>query len=318
VAYVRYLGDLFWPRDLAVLYPLPSHWPLLTVLGAAALLAAITITAIALRRRMPWILTGWLWFLGTLVPVIGLVQVGAQSMADRYTYLPQIGLLLAGVMTINWMVRSRAAGLIIIGLALSIPLWIGTHSQTLVWRDSVTLYEHALAVTRDNWLVHNNLGVMAMDREQLDLAETHYREALRLHPEHAVVHGNLAEIVARRGNTTEAIRHLNEAIRLDPDNLAARNNLAWLLATARSPVVRNADRAVEIAQQVCADVDHESLDYPAYLDTLAAAYASAGRFDEAIATARKALELADPVRQVELRVQIDQNIQRYLNRQGPM
>ncbi len=317
VSYVRYMADLFWPHDLAVLYPQPDHWSMRTVLGAASLLAAITVISLVLRKRMPWMLVGWLWFLGTLVPVIGLVQVGVQSMADRYTYLPQLGLLLALWMTLDKLVGMRAAVTFVAALALSIPLWIGTRQQVRVWRDSDSLYEHALSVTEGSWVVHSNMAVLDMDRGRLEAAEAHLREGLRLDPNHFALHANLAEIMCRRENFIEAIRHLDEAIRLNPQSLAARNKLAWVLVTARSPVLRDPNRAVKLAEQVCAEADHNSSVYPWYLDTLAMAYAAAGRFDDAIRTAQRALENTDPARQGDLRSKLQQSIQQYMRRQPP-
>ncbi|MCY2989851.1 MAG: hypothetical protein NTY19_18560, partial [Planctomycetota bacterium] len=182
VAYVAYLGKLIWPTRLAVFYPYHAiatwQW-----MSAAAVLAGITAVAIITRRRWPYLLVGWLWYLGTLVPVIGVIQVGRQSMADRYTYLPLVGVF---VMLVWWITelsaRSRwsqsllrvAAGTaIIVCLALSFL-------QVVRWRNSVTLFEHCLRVTGNNALAHTSLGADLRRRGWLDEAMTHYREALRI------------------------------------------------------------------------------------------------------------------------------------------
>lgn len=173
VSYVAYLGKAFLPRDLAVFYPFPQTIPLGQTLGAVALLAALTILAVRRVRESPWLLVGWLWFLGTLVPVIGLVQVGRQAMADRYTYLPCIGLFLAVVWGMAELVERRAAlrpALAVCAVLAVLVLTALTQGQVRHWQDSVTLFRHALAVTGDNELARRGLDRALAARRQEDRA----------------------------------------------------------------------------------------------------------------------------------------------------
>ena len=182
VSYAAYLGKTLLPRHLAVFYPIPLEIPAWKVAGAAALLLAITAFSLWRARRSPWLLTGWLWFLGTLVPVIGIIQVGRQAMADRYLYIPSIGLFLAIVWGTAELVKRRAvlavaAGVVVLALA------VGTWAQAGTWRDSATLYRHALAVTRGNYVAHVGLAKALTVREDWDGAAEQYRAALALRPE---------------------------------------------------------------------------------------------------------------------------------------
>jgi hypothetical protein len=179
VSYAAYLGKTLFPWHLAVFYPILAI-PAWKVAGSLALLLAITAFTLWRARRSPWLLTGWLWFLGTLVPVIGLVQVGRQAMADRYLYLPSIGLFLAIVWGIAELVKRRAAlaaGVVVLALAA------GTWAQAGTWRDSVTLYRHALAVTRHNYVAHVGLAKAYVAQRNWNGAAEQYRAALALRPE---------------------------------------------------------------------------------------------------------------------------------------
>ena len=183
VSWAAYLGKLFLPRHLAVFYPIPLAIPAWKVAGAALLLAAITALAVRWARREPWLLAGWLWFLGTLVPVIGLVQVGRQAMADRYTYIPSIGLFLAVVWSVAGLLREHraalatAAGIVVLALAVTTRMQIG------YWSDSATLFRHALAVTGDdNYLAHIGLGKALMGEKDWDGAAEQLRAALARYP----------------------------------------------------------------------------------------------------------------------------------------
>jgi len=182
VSYATYLGKLLLPRNLAVFYPIPLAIPIWQVAGAAALLAALTALAVWKARRAPWLLVGWLWFLGTLVPVIGLVQVGRQAMADRYTYIPSIGLFMAIVWGIAGLARERRMILAVASAAVIALLAVGTWTQTGYWRDSVTLYRHALAVTRGNYVAHVGLAKALVAKRDWEGAEEQYRAALALRP----------------------------------------------------------------------------------------------------------------------------------------
>lgn len=182
VSYAAYLGKLLLPRNLAVFYPIPLAIPAWQAAGSAALLAALTALAVWKVRQAPWLLVGWLWFLGTLVPVIGLVQVGRQAMADRYTYLPSIGLFLAIVWGISELLRERRAVLAAASAVAIALLAAGTWMQVGYWKDSLVLYRHALAVTRDNYVAHVGLAkALAAEKDWAGAAEQ-YRAALALRP----------------------------------------------------------------------------------------------------------------------------------------
>jgi len=185
VSYAAYLGKLLLPRNLAVFYPIPLDIPFWKAAGAAALIAALTALTVWKARKAPWLLVGWLWFVGTLVPVIGLVQVGRQAMADRYTYLPSIGLFLAlcwGLAELAGRGAGRRAALAVAGVAAILALTLATRAQVRQWSDSVTLFQHAVDVTADNYVAHIGLAkALATERNWTGAAE-HYRAALALRP----------------------------------------------------------------------------------------------------------------------------------------
>jgi protein O-mannosyl-transferase len=249
VAYVAYLGKALWPAGLAVFYPHPgsslSWW---RPSGAAALLAAITVLAVALRRSRPYLLSGWLWYLVTLLPVIGLVQVGEQAMADRYTYVPLIGPFVAAAWGIPDAARALLAasrrpggesadrdrvlrwGLPVAAGAVLLALALLTRAQAAVWKDSVTLFEHALAVTERNHLAHLDLGTALSREGRADEALAHYAEAVRIKPGNSIAQYDLGAALAARGRDAEAMEHYLQALTLDPRYAAAHNNLGILLA----------------------------------------------------------------------------------------
>jgi tetratricopeptide (TPR) repeat protein len=234
VAYVSYLGKMFWPAHLGVLYPLAGHNPPIWQAPAAGLaLAVLTLGALRQARRHPYLLVGWLWYLGTLLPVIGLVQVGMQAMADRYTYVPLIGLFIVvayGMADLG--ARWRAPRFLLpvgAGVVLS-ALMICTWMQVSYWRDSIPLYEHTLKVARRNPLIHNNLGLALAQQGKLDQAMAHYDEALRLDPDYPRPHNNLGLALAQQGKMEQAMAQYAEALRLAPDYAAAHNNLGLALA----------------------------------------------------------------------------------------
>jgi hypothetical protein len=198
ISYAAYLGKLFLPRHLAVFYPIPLAIPAWKVAGAALLLIALTALAVWRARREPWLLTGWLWFLGTLVPVIGLVQVGRQAMADRYTYIPSIGLFLAVVWSVAGLLKEHraalatAAGIVILALAAMTRVQIG------YWSDSATLFRHALAVTGDNYLAHIGLGKALMGEKDCEGAAEQFRAALAQYPRLNEARGGLEAVRRER------------------------------------------------------------------------------------------------------------------------
>jgi protein O-mannosyl-transferase len=232
IAYVGYLEKMFWPLELGVLYPLKPALPLWPVLAAAGLLVLLTLLVARQWKRRPYLVVGWLWFLGTLVPVIGLVQVGAQAMADRYAYLPSIGLFVAVVWWISDLVagskslrRAAAAG----GAAVVLGLAVGARNQAAFWRDSVTLFEHTLAVTSNNPIIHNNLGFTLARAGKTREALDHYYEALRIDPDYVDAHVNLALALINLGRYPEAIDHYHSALRVNPRQPQVHSNLGVLL-----------------------------------------------------------------------------------------
>jgi protein O-mannosyl-transferase len=232
ISYCRYLKKLFWPAGLAVFYPHPGYWPVVQVVLAGGLLLGMTVLCIMARRRHPFMLMGWLWFCGTLVPVIQLVQSGEQAMADRFSYVPLLGVLILVIWTVceltrRW--RYRVMVLSMLGCAV-IVLCVGlTRRQLGYWQDSETLFRHALAVTENNYLAHNNLGNVLNKKGQTDAAISQFQEAIRINPDYARAHYNLGTILLGKGQINEAISQFQEAIRLDPDYAQAHNNLGDVL-----------------------------------------------------------------------------------------
>lgn len=357
-SYGMYLADSFWPTGLAMFYPHPDRdIPIFEVALAAAALTAITTAALSAAASRPYLIVGWLWFLGMLVPMIGLVQVGEQARADRYMYLPLIGLAIAVAWGVHGAVRGRngrralVAAAVIAVSALAVRSW----DQIGKWRDSRTLFEHAIAVTERNATVHVALGGALQNDGLYDAAAAQYAIAteiaprsvrahlalasalvemgdlegavasfervLRIQPGLTDVRGDLAvtlvmlgrveegmqgiehliaegeanagvyAFLANRsfvaGRANEAAHYYRETLRLDASHSAATNNLAWLLATSRDPKLRNPDEAVVYAER---GARRDPSD-PGVLDTLAAAYAAAERYGDAVRAASKARAL---------------------------
>jgi len=280
-----------------------------------------------LRKKAPYLITGWLWYLGMLVPVIGLVQVGWQGHADRYTYLPQIGLYVAitwvvGDLSAFWRLQRAvlsAAGVLIIG-ALAWVAWL----QTSYWRDSETLFIHALRVTANNDVGQNNLGIVFLQKGELDEAISLLQSAVDLRPDNSPAHENLAKALLQKGQVADALAHYRKLLELQPDNIEVHNivgtvlvqrgeiragveewqkvlqiqpengnalsNLAWVLATAADDSLRDGPRAVQLAQQAMRISGGR---IPILFRTLAAAYAENHQFSQAIETAQQGIELAN-------------------------
>jgi Tfp pilus assembly protein PilF len=233
VSYGRYLLLTFWPHNLAVYYPLaPMGIPAWQIVGAAFLLIGITAFCLFQRRTRPYLIMGWLWFLGTLVPVIGLVQVGGQTMADRYFYIPSIGLFIALVFGLAEITKSwRVARWLSIGIAGGVLLVLATltNAQIQRWRDSFTLFEHTLAVTPPNLQIERNLGLAFGDRGRYDEAAAHFEKALLIDPN--FYDGLVGMGVTRgfQGRLPEAIDYFQAAIRSRPDAPEAHVQLGLIL-----------------------------------------------------------------------------------------
>jgi len=294
LAYLRYLGKLVWPADLAVLYPLPKEIPLFLAAGCAALLLLASWQAVWLRHRFPYLVVGWFWFLGTLVPVIGLVQVGLQSMADRYCYLPMVGILIVAVWGTFDLVERRpalrlplsaAAGLLVLGYgAVS---WDYQHS----WQDSTTLFSRTLAATGDNYYGHYLLG-NALSQEQ------RYPEALeqlalsrQLAPRFADAYINTGIIHARLGNQAEAIRNFSSALELKPESGEVQYNLALCLQK-QGRVAEAVTHYLEAVRLKPASAEAQA--------NLGIALMSLGRFDEALKHLSESLRLRPDLEQTRV------------------
>ena len=234
ISYCRYLEKMIWPTDLAVFYPHPRYWPLAQVLLAGVLLGAISVFLFLKRGRSPFLLVGWLWFLGTLVPVIGLVQVGAQSMADRYTYIPSLGVLILavwGVYELAQAWRYHVIAFVGAGLAAAILCLTLTRQQLGYWQDSETLFRHTLSVTENNYIAHQLLGDALFAKGQVDDAMSQYEEVIRLNPDDAAGHNGLGNALFEKERIDEAMSQYQESIRLNPDFAVAHMNLGNILIT---------------------------------------------------------------------------------------
>ena len=480
VSYVRYIEKMFWPTGLVVYYPYPM-WSLGVVVGAVAVLAGVSGGVIWRARRQPHLIVGWLWYLGTLVPVIGLVQAGWQSMADRYTYIPLVGLFIMAAWCLpRSLVAQRKPKMVIVttAAALLVSCAVMTVVQVRYWKNSETLFRHALNATTGNFVAHNNLGLALASQGRVaeaieqfeqalriqpdyaaahnnlgvamagqgrisealaefaaalrikpdhadariglgvvlanqgkvseaieqfeqalriqpdyapahynwgnallqqgkvpeaikqyehvlrikpDSAEAHnnlglalanqgkvseaisqYEQALRIRPDYAKAHDNLGVALANQGKVSEAVEQFEQVLRIKPDSAEAHNNLAnallqqgnvseaiaqyrealrlrpdlspvlyrlaWILATDGNANLRNAGEAVQLAERLCAITEYQQADT---LDVLAAAYAEAGRFNDAVQTAQKALELAIAAGQQELAQQVQDRLKLY-------
>jgi protein O-mannosyl-transferase len=299
VSYVRYLGKTLVPVDLAVIYPHPGTWGLAPTFASVVLLCAVSLGVLIFLRSRSYLVVGWWWFLGTLVPVIGLVQAGSQAMADRFTYLPQIGLLIALVWGVADLTggfpRRRTVLTAAAGLALVACAWVSL-AQLRHWQNSITLFAHAVSVTRDNAIAHYNLG-QALSVQAQALAERnrmadatalwraslpHYEEALRVRPSYAGALNNLGLTLATLGDPAGATNHYAAALRLEPKNEAAHFNFALALST-----LGQWDAAIEHFQTVIALSPGQAL---ARLH-LALALTALARHREAIREYREVLHL---------------------------
>ena len=233
VSVVAYLGKTMIPRGLAVFYPFPPAIAPGAVAASAMGVAVISVAAWHSRRRHPYVLAGWAWYLTALLPALGLVPVGAQAMADRYTYFPSLGPAVACVWLTAALVQTRpvpklaaAAG----GAALILAMTPLTRAQVGVWRDGSTLFRHALRVTRDNWQIEHELGVLLFNGKRYAEAEVHLREALRLQPDYVLARYNLAGALFWQGQPSAAEAEYREVLRRRPDFAEAHFRLARALA----------------------------------------------------------------------------------------
>jgi tetratricopeptide (TPR) repeat protein len=286
VSYVTYLWQMIHPSGLACVYPNPTHYlPVWEVAGSAGLLLAITGAAWAFRRTHPWFVVGWLWYLGMMVPVIGVVQISYYAHADRYTYLPQIGLYLAMVWAIrdwtaSWRWRHQVLGVaaVVVIAVLMTCAW----KQTSYWRNSEMLWAHTLACTSGNYVAHSDLGVMLTLQGRLDEATEHFQKALEICPGYPECYNNLGNVLVKKGQVDDAIGHFQKAIKLNPNHAEFYINLGIQLATR--------GRTTEAIAQFRRTIELKPDFAEAYYN-LGMAFGTLGQLDEAAGQYRKAIQL---------------------------
>jgi tetratricopeptide (TPR) repeat protein len=233
VSYVSYIGKMIWPWHLAVFYPYQEMLPIWKVVGSGLLLVCVSLLVIRTARKLPYLVVGWFWYIGTLIPVIGLVKVGLQAMADRYTYVPLIGLFIMIVwgvpgVLVKW--RHRILVLSISAALLLSFLVIVTKLQVKHWQNGIALFEHSLEMTPNNFLMHNNLGVALANLGRNEEAIAHYVEAVRIKPDFAEAYNNLGQVLTRQGRIQEAIAHYTKALQINPNYTQVHKNLGRILA----------------------------------------------------------------------------------------
>jgi tetratricopeptide (TPR) repeat protein len=362
LSYGLYLKKFFWPTPMAVYYPYREHPPVFPTVFSILVLIAFSILAVRQRRARPYLLVGWCWFLGTLVPVIGLVQVGLQSMADRYTYIPYIGIFVATTWAIadvfrdkvfsvqysvssNGQMTTPSAGavpqgakhlvprvlLLLAAVSILSACFLSASAQIRYWTNSETLWRHTVNVTEGNAVARQNLGSGLVEQRRFAEAAEQFQEALRVKPLYADAASNFGFVLAAQGNIddaivqyrqalalkpsidrthyllgaalltkgelAEAIEEFRAALKLNPDLPPALNDFAWVLASNPDPAVRDGTEAVRLAERACEITRFRD---PQMIGTLAAAYAEAGRFSEAISTAEKAKSLAEQIGRIDL------------------
>jgi len=381
VSYVGYMSKMIYPSRLAALYPY-SYDRLLTwqPIVSTIVLAFLTVSIIHLaRQQRPYLLVGWLWYLGTLVPVVGLIQAGVQSMADRFTYLPSIGFFIIvawGMYELLAKRRYLKVGLTISAGIVVVILLVCTRVQVQYWRDGLTLFGRAFEVTKNNPLMLNNLGVgfavlgkhneaiicysealrfepndpdvhyklanslaaqgkfneaishyhqalnikpnyldahinfgaVLLKQGEFDEAINHFQQALKLSPNNPGIYHNLGNAYAAKGKFGEAIGYYRQALKIKPDFAVSLNALARIFATNSNTELQDPNQAIELAERAAKLTKYRNA---TVLDTLAAAYASAEKFSEAVETAEKALRLAESAQQNQLTEQIANHLQLY-------
>ncbi len=351
-SYLQYLAKMLWPTKLAIFYPHPAsrflhdaQWPAWQIGLSALVLLAVSVWCVRLAARRPYLALGWFWYLGTLLPVIGLVQVGDQAMADRYTYIPMIGpaisLVWAGTEFWGPQVWRKFSVTAVAVLAVG-GCALLTHRQVGYWRNTVSLFAHALEIVPTNPAAEFALGVGLENEGQPSQAMVHYRVAVAIDPLQKNAHYNLGQLLRKQGywqqaadqyaaalraepndlpsrlnfasallrlgQTQAAVNQWEEALKIDPDSAEALNNLAWVLATSEAAELRDGQRAVQLAERACELTQSKQT---IMVGTLAAAYAEAGRFAAAVATARKACALASANGEQELLEKNQQLLEQY-------
>jgi protein O-mannosyl-transferase len=227
ISYTAYLGKIFWPVNLAVFYPYEHSFPFWQVIASCFILIGITIVVIYVRKKMSFLFVGWFWYLGAMIPLIGLIQAGSQAMADRHTYLPSIGIAIMlawGIPLLCQRVGIRKKILLPAAIAVLAILTVLTWRQCGYWKNSIELFSHALRVTKNNYLMHNDRGTTYANLGQYQLAISDYNNAIRLKEDYADAYYNRGRAYYKMGHYQHATEDYNEAIRLKPEHAYAYNN----------------------------------------------------------------------------------------------
>jgi tetratricopeptide (TPR) repeat protein len=345
ISYLKYVLAALWPVKLAVLYPLPSVLSTWQAAASAVLLILITVIAIRERIRKPYFFVGWLLFIGSLLPVIGLVQVGSQAMADRYMYIPLIGLSVAFVW-MGWQLIEMSGRPVLLGATVfgltSVLMVQATVRQLSYWQNSATLFQRAVSVTTDNGIARGNLSAAFLSQFKPDAAAAEAREAIRIMPNHPVgymslgmamlmkkriseailnlekalqlqpdwpdVHQDLGGALILTGRVDDAIPHFYETLRLSPDHVPALKALAWIRATQSDSKLRDANEALRLAERAVQLTNNKDAQA---LDVLGAAQAEAGQLKDATNTAEHAKALALAGGKAKLADEISERIELY-------
>jgi Flp pilus assembly protein TadD len=285
VSYARYLGKTFWPTALANPYPLPGHWAAGLVIFSAVLVAGLSVAAVWLGRKLPFVPVGWFWFVGTLIPVIGLVQVGIQSMADRYTYVSLIGVFTIlvwglGAVCAHW--RVPRSLIILLATTVLVAYAFRTRDQLRYWQNNETLFRHTLAVTENNWLAYNNLGTWLSKKGQITEAMECFHKSLQINPDDSDILYNLGNGYARLGDWNQAINNYQRALQIIPNQPDILDNLGFAFAARKQ--FAEAIACLEAALKL----DPDSADAH---NNLATVLFIQKRLDEAILHYREALRI---------------------------
>jgi tetratricopeptide (TPR) repeat protein len=289
VSYVKYLWHLLWPFDLAALYPFPSHVPAWQVMGSLVLLIGLTALFLYYLQRAPYLMVGWLWFLGSLVPKIGLVQAGLwPALADRWAYFPAIGLFVAivwsaGEIWSRWSVLRRRM------LAFSAAIYIGflamlCHAQVGYWANSTVLFERMIEKTEGNYVAHNNLGYVLIKEKRYDEARRHFERSIAINPKFEIPYVNIGTIYKDQGQSDEAIAWYRKALAINPQYARGHLNIGNIYFSRQEYVqaIHHFARGIEV------DSDSALL-----FNSLGAALTKLGRLDEAARCFQTALRI-DP------------------------
>ncbi len=309
ISYLMYIEKMIWPSGLAVLYP--YRLGVFEAVAGLLLLLVVSIQVVRRRQTHRYLLVGWLWYLGTLLPVIGLVQAGTQAMADRYTYLPSIGIFIivafgATELAAKWQYLNRPIA--ISAVVLLAVFMICTHRQVRYWQNNLTLFGHAVEVTEGNYVIHNNYGAELSRKGRFDDAVKHLNEALRINPQYFSALRNLGRVYSEQHKIEQAVYYWNKALKIEPESVGIMNNLAMIFATHNRAELRDPKRAVRLAERACQLTQYSR---PDCVGTLAVAYDAAGRYLKAVEAAEKALKLATSAGEIDLCRQIQKTLESY-------